>query len=114
MGLAIQFATGPQGSVAATFLGNCALEGYSGLLHGGIIAALLDGAMTHCLFVHGVRALTAELTLRYRAAVGSSEPVSVRSWLENAAHGLYRLGAELEQGGQVKARATGKFLRQHE
>ena len=114
MGLAIQFSTGLDGSVAGRFLGNCALEGYRGRLHGGVIAALLDGAMTHCLFAHGVGALTVELRLRYRAAVTSAKSVSVRAWLEKEARGVYQLRAELEQGGEVKARATGKFLKQLE
>jgi acyl-coenzyme A thioesterase PaaI-like protein len=53
MGLALRYSPQPDRSVAANFLGNCALEGYSGLLHGGVIAALLDGAMTNCLFARG-------------------------------------------------------------
>lgn len=36
MGLALRYSPQPDGSVAADFLGNCTLEGYSGLLHGGV------------------------------------------------------------------------------
>jgi acyl-coenzyme A thioesterase PaaI-like protein len=36
---------------------------YTGLLHGGMTSTLLDAAMTHCLFMQGVQALTAELTV---------------------------------------------------
>jgi uncharacterized protein (TIGR00369 family) len=114
MGLALRYASQPDGSVAATFLGNCALEGYSGLLHGGVIAALLDGAMTNCMFAQGRPALTVELKVRYHASVMASEEVSVRAWLEDDSHGLYQLRAELTQGGTVKASATGKFMMQHE
>ena len=113
MGLALRYAPQPDGSVSAKFLGNSALEGYSGWLHGGVIAAMLDGAMTNCLFARGVRGLTAELKVRYHESVAASEEVLLYAWLEDDAHGLYQLRAELKQGGVVKACAAGKFMKQH-
>jgi acyl-coenzyme A thioesterase PaaI-like protein len=114
MGLALRYAPQPDGSVSATFLGNCALEGYSGLLHGGVIAALLDGAMTNCLFARGLLAMTVELKVRYHASAAAAEETSLRAWFEGSTHGLYQLRAELTQTGAVKARATGKFMVRHE
>ena len=114
MGLALRYTASPDGSVSASFLGNCALEGYLGLLHGGIVAALLDGAMTNCLFAQGIRALTAELRVRYHASVLAEEGLTVRAWLESSRHGLLQLRAEIMQGGKIKARALGKFIQPHE
>ncbi len=114
MGLALRYSSQPDGSVSAKFLGHSALEGYSGLLHGGVIAALLDGAMTNCLFAQGRAALTVELKVRYHVSVAAAEEVSVHARLEDDAHGIYQLRAELTQGGTVKASATGKFMMQHE
>jgi acyl-coenzyme A thioesterase PaaI-like protein len=110
MGLALRYEPQPDGSVSAKFLGHCALEGYSGLLHGGLIATLLDGAMTNCLFARGIRGLTAELKVRYHERVAASEEVWLRAWLEDDAHELFQLRAELKQGGALKASATGKFM----
>jgi acyl-coenzyme A thioesterase PaaI-like protein len=114
MGLALRYSQQPDGSVSATFVGNCALEGYSGLLHGGVIAAMLDGAMTNCLFAHDHRALTVELKVRYHAGVASSEEVRLSAELVDTSHGLFQLAASLTQGGVVKASATGKFMVPHE
>lgn len=114
MGLALRYEPQPDGCVSARFMGHSALEGYSGLLHGGVIAAMLDGAMTNCLFARGIRGLTAELKVRYHESVAASEEVFLQAWLEDDAHGLYQLRAELKQGGAVKASATGKFMKQHE
>jgi acyl-coenzyme A thioesterase PaaI-like protein len=110
MGLALRYAAEPDGSVSASFLGNCALEGYPGWLHGGVIAALLDGAMTNCLFARGVQGMTAELRVRYREAVAAAETLTVRARLESSSHGLHRLNAEIEQGGKVKATASAAFM----
>ena len=110
MGLALHYSAQPDGSVAATFPGNRALEGYAGLLHGGVIAALLDGAMINCMFARGLAGLTVELKVRYHASVVAAETVSIRAWFEDDSHGLYQLRAELVQDGTVKASATGKFM----
>jgi hypothetical protein len=44
----------------------------------------------------------------------ATEAVFIQAWLDNDAHGLYQLRAELTQDGVVKVGATGKFMRQHE
>jgi acyl-coenzyme A thioesterase PaaI-like protein len=106
----VQFHLEPDGSVTAPYCGSPELEGYPGLLHGGVIAALLDGAMTNCLFAHGTVALTVELNVRYRAAVTCCEECKISATLEQTTHGLSRLSAKLVQNGAVKATATGKFM----
>jgi uncharacterized protein (TIGR00369 family) len=108
-GLHLDFAVMPDGSVQAEF--DCAdvLEGYPYTLHGGIIASLLDGAMTNCLFAHGLVAVTAELTIRFLQPVATKRTATVRAWLEDSRLTLHRLAAELRQDGEIMARATGKF-----
>jgi acyl-coenzyme A thioesterase PaaI-like protein len=110
MGLALRYRAQPDGSVAATFRGNCTLEGFTGLLHGGLIAALLDGAMTNCLFAHGSTAMTAELKVRYREPVTISEEMHIQAWMERSWPPLYLLRAELKQGDRIKATAAAKFM----
>ena len=110
MGLKIDFSLKPDGSVEGVFAGSAALQGYDGLLHGGVIAALLDGAMTNCLFAHDRVAVTAELTVRYHEPVQARNPVTVRAWLVQSSMGLHQLRAELTQNGCVKAVANAKFM----
>lgn len=113
-GLGLEFEPQEDGSVRATFIGHPGLEGYPGLLHGGMIATLLDGAMTHCLFARGCRAFTAELRVRYRKPVQVGQPLTVRARLTQSAPPLHLLEAELEQEGCVAAAARGKFMECHE
>lgn len=110
MGLAVQYSMEADGSVTAHLPGNRDLEGYPGLLHGGVIASLLDGAMTHCMFARGLQALTVELNVRYIASVVTLHEVSVQARFDRSVHGLHMLSGELVQFGTVKAKARGKFM----
>jgi acyl-coenzyme A thioesterase PaaI-like protein len=114
LGLGQEFTLGPDGSVATIFRGGAIFEGYAGLLHGGLTAALLDGAMTQCLFARGIQALTAELRVRYRHPISTQSGAGVRGWLTESRGRLHLLGAELTQDGQVMATAVGKFMEYHE
>jgi uncharacterized protein (TIGR00369 family) len=98
--------------VCAAFCCGHTLQGYQDYLHGGVIASLLDGAMTNCLFAHGQIALTAELKIRFLHPVMCEHAGLVRAWIDRSHDSLQVLKGEVAQGGQVKARATGKFIRQ--
>ena len=110
LGLGVKFVCEEDGSVSAKFLGHPALEGFEGLFHGGMIASLLDGAMTNCLFASGIVALTGELNVRYRLPVLIGEEICVRAWIERSWPPLHLLAAVLKQRDVVKATATAKFM----
>ncbi len=112
--LRLGFTTSDNGEVQACFDCNKSFEGYAGMLHGGVIASLLDGAMTNCMFANGTPAVTAELTVRFRHPVMINRAATVRAWIERSSPPLHVLKAEVVQGEQVKATATGKFMEQSE
>ena len=57
-------------------------EGYEGVVHGGIVSSLLDGAMASCMLAMGLDAYTAELRVRYRGKVRTGRPAVLRGrWL---------------------------------
>ena len=109
-GLRLVFRSSEDGSVQATFDCERAYEGYANILHGGVVSALLDGAMTNCLFAHEHAGVTAELTVRFRHPVCTDATATVRAWIERCSPPLHVLRAELAQEGQVKATARGKFM----
>ena len=114
LGLGVEFITHDDGSVSTSFLGHPGLEGFQGLLHGGIIASLLDGALTNCLFAHGHVAMTAELKVRYRKPVVIGEEMIVRAWITRSKPPIHFLEAELKQEGCAKAIASAKFFEPNE
>ena len=89
------------------------VNGYKGVAHGGVVAALLDETMGWSATVFGERHpmyVTAELTVKYLAPVPVGEPVEVVGRLvEDGGRVAYAEG-ELSCGGKVLARATGKFM----
>jgi uncharacterized protein (TIGR00369 family) len=109
-GLGLEFRAVQDGAVEATFPCQPIFAGYPGMLHGGIICTLLDGAMTNCLFARGLVAVTVDMNVRFRRPVTVSLPAAVRAWLESKGSPLHRLAAEVSQGGQVVATATARFI----
>ncbi|MGO8931056.1 MAG: PaaI family thioesterase [Limisphaerales bacterium] len=110
LGLGLKFTVHNDGSVSASFLGHSALEGFPGFLHGGMIALLLDGALTNCLFARGQVAMTGELKVRYRKPVMIGREVFIRAWILQSLSPFHLLAAELKQGGCIKATASAKFV----
>ena len=108
--LGLSFAHAADGSVCASFAASARHQGYHGILHGGMISTLLDAAMTHCLFAHGVQAVTAELTVRFVAPVAAGSDVVLTAHLIDRKRRSYRLEARLSRGSRLLARATGKFI----
>jgi uncharacterized protein (TIGR00369 family) len=110
LGLRIEYHVGAGGIVHAEFMCPDVFQGYPGQLHGGVITSLLDGAMTNCLFAHGIEAVTAELTVRFLRPVLTDRVAVVSARHIKAFRRLHVLEAELIQEDVTVARAQGKFL----
>ena len=111
-GLKLDFNISADGAVSADFTLDRVFEGYPAMLHGGVLCAILDGAMTNCLFAHNCVAVTADFHVRFRYPVITDQTARVRAWVNRSMSCLYELQAEILQNGQVKTTATGKFMRQ--
>ncbi len=86
-------------------------EGYKGILHGGIIAAVLDEVMIKSILATGTLCVTAAMETRFRAPalLGSrfhfeAIVTSVRGRIINAA------GTMKDEKGNLVASATGKYM----
>jgi len=112
VGLKLQFEADDGGRVRAQFQGKPELMGYDGLMHGGVIASLLDSAMTHCLFHLGIRAMTGDLQVRYLQSVPINAEVVIGAWLVKERTPLYYLKGEVRSGEQIMAWSKATFIRQ--
>lgn len=86
-------------------------EGWEGLVHGGILAALLDEAMVKLAAHLGEPAVSAELTVRFKSPVASGEELVVTGRIVKEARRLIEAEATVEKGLIVVAEAKGKLLR---
>jgi acyl-coenzyme A thioesterase PaaI-like protein len=108
--LGLRFGTNGN-SVEALFQATPQWQGYAGFLHGGMISTLLDAAMTHCLFSHGIEAMTASLKVRFLEPVAASGDLKIKATLEGRRRHVYLLSAELASAGRCLARAEARFIR---
>ena len=109
-GLKLDFRISDDGAVVGDFYCDKTLEGYMNLLHGGVISAILDGAMTNCLFAAGHVAVTADFSVRFRHSVIAGQWATVRAWFSRITPPVYVLKAEIIQKDQLKTTAVGKFM----
>jgi acyl-coenzyme A thioesterase PaaI-like protein len=97
-------------TVCATWTGGDHLESYTGILHGGILATVIDSAMVHAIFARGVVAKTGHFELRYRESVRSGVPVEIRASIVEHRHPLYVTQASISQDGKTCVTAKAKFM----
>jgi len=108
--LGVEYQLSEENLVFAQFTPQVRHMGYQGLLHGGIASALLDGAMTHCLLLQNIPALTARLDVRYHEPIAIGEQVMIFARCDAHRRGIYQLSAELCVQGKVHVSASGKFI----
>jgi acyl-coenzyme A thioesterase PaaI-like protein len=88
-----------------------ALQSYPNVLHGGVIATILDSAMVYALFAIDVVAVTAAIEVRYLAPTATGRFAVVRGWTESAEGcPLYLQRAQLVQDSRVRVEAHASFV----
>lgn len=87
-------------------------QGWSGVVHGGLVATLLDEVMAQWLWVRGITTMTAEMTTRFSKAVPVGECLTIEGNLVSEKGRLAEMaGKIILPDGTVAARATAKFLK---
>ena len=107
-GLQLKFHKEEDGSVFGEFLAESKFESYPGIVHGGIIATLLDSAMTHCLFVKGIPAVTGRLSIKYSAPIRTGAVVKLEARIVGQLHGMFILEGKALVDGKRVASAEAK------
>ena len=109
-GFRLAFHTHADGHVEAKFPCARLYQSYTGYLHGGVIAALLDSAMPNCLFAHGRVALTGELNVRFLKPVVVSRSAVVSARLAESLPPLFYMEADVRQNGDILARSRANLM----
>ncbi len=81
-------------------------QGWRGIVHGGLIATVLDEAMARLLWEKGLNAITGRLTVRYHRPLAVGERVKVRARITKQRLPVIETTAEaMREDGTVVAEA---------
>lgn len=110
-GLKLEFAHDPRGEAQAVWTPAPTHEGWPGVVHGGLLSTVLDEAMSHAVLAAGLKAMTAELRVRFREPAPSLCPLTARAWIAARARRLVEAEASLTGAdGREYAHGWGRFL----
>ena len=85
-------------------------QGWKDVVHGGILATLLDEACVHACRTVGPHPVTAELTVRYRKPVPTGAEIVVRAEVTGSRGRVLWSRASVEVGGDVHAEAQSRIV----
>jgi uncharacterized protein (TIGR00369 family) len=86
-------------------------QGGSGYLHGGIIALLLDEAMSKAARFHSEHAVTADLHVEYKRPIRVNSEIVVEGFVtRREGRQLYHQGEIRNEAGDLLARGEGRFV----
>lgn len=110
-GLQLAFTAVEADSVISTVTISANFDGHPGYLHGGIIATLLDEAMSKAVRRRGITAMTRKIEIEYLRPVPSGVPVRLEGRLVHSEERKNWTEAKvLNEKGKVLAEAKGLFI----
>ncbi len=96
----------------AEFIPNKSHQGWSGIVHGGILGCLLDEAMSNAPYFEGIRCVTAEMRVRIRRPALIGEPLIITSSITKKTRRLVetRAAIALKDGTPVAESTATMFV----
>jgi len=111
IGLKLSFYQDCDGRVTATFTPGEEHQGYPGVLHGGIAAALLDEALGRVIIGRGGWLMTARMEIRYKKMVPLGQPLTAAGEIVRETRRLVEAKGELRLAdGSVAITAMATYL----
>jgi len=109
-GLRVSFQQNANG-ICADWIPTSEWEGFQGTIHGGIIATILDEAMSKAIIARNWEALTVDLRVRFRGRVSPGQVLHVRGWVvEKQRRKILTEAALTSDTGEERAHAWATFL----
>jgi acyl-coenzyme A thioesterase PaaI-like protein len=108
LGLKLQF-TREGDTISAEYTPHKMFQGWPGLLHGGIVATLLDEVMSNVAYATGETCLTAEMQLRQRKPIPVESPLVITAWITRRRSKIIETAGKIcLRDGTVVAESTAK------
>lgn len=105
-----------RGEAAAEVIFPARYQGWDGVVHGGLLATVLDEAMIKAAWGQGLRCVTGEIAVRYTkpARTGVAYRLMGRVTGEKKDKIVFAESEILDGAGEAVARATGKLFKVRE
>lgn len=84
--------------------------GWTRVVHGGILSALLDEVMAYTLLFDGLEAVTARMNLRFRASAHQGEQLRVEARITDRKRTIADVAGKIMRDGEVIVEGTGRFI----
>jgi len=97
--------------ISASFTPADMHQGFEGIVHGGVLSAILDEAMAKLAFNLRMPAVTAEIIIKFKAPAAVGDKLIITGKLTQETKRLIFAEAKIERGHVLVAEATGKLLR---
>jgi acyl-coenzyme A thioesterase PaaI-like protein len=86
-------------------------EGYKGIVHGGLLAAVLDEVMIKAALAKDIRCVTASMEVKYKAPAEIGDELLFEGRIsEHKGRIILTIGTVRNSKGRVVAEATGKYM----
>jgi uncharacterized protein (TIGR00369 family) len=101
------------GKVQTEFLPGKIFQGYKNIVHGGIIAAVIDEAMVKTAIMQGMPAVTAEITIRFKNPLMAGEKAIIEAQIIKTNRKIIETSATIRKPDNTPiAEGHAKLLRQ--
>jgi acyl-coenzyme A thioesterase PaaI-like protein len=114
-GLKVTFAPDGDNGSRAEYIARAEHGGWPGVLHGGLLLALMDEALGWSLYFHGSGGLTARFDARFRQPVPVGSVLVIRAWTMERRGRLVKARAEermnTDEGSLVAEADASMFVR---
>lgn len=95
---------------AAAFSLSPHFEGYDGIIHGGIVSAILDEAMAKIILHNNIKAYTVSLNVDFKKPLKPEHPYVVEGAIAAVKRKIVIANASIFDGNSICAAASGKFF----
>jgi len=86
-------------------------QGYPGIMHGGLVMALLDETIGRSAFLYNMWVVTARIELRFRKPVPIGQKITVVGWVTRVRGHLLEAQGEIRlEDGSVAVEANGLYM----
>jgi len=80
-GLQVKYEILPDGKVYGLWIPSRHYEGLKGIIHGGILSAIADEAMSKSIIARNIEALTMKLEIRFHHYVTAGDTLVIEGWI---------------------------------